>query len=98
MKYIVNGFSPKMLSKRLNGHLFKIVDITRQEFEDNKKDCVSAVGHHALAEALGIPRNRFNIQVEKGDTLYIVQNAGGRSHGMDTPSFNLRFQKLEVYY
>jgi len=99
LKYIVNGFSPKMLGRRVGGHLIKIQDITRREFEANKKDCVSAIGHHTLAEELGIPRNRFNIRIEKGDTVYIVQGADGRGHAMDTPKQDqLRFQKATIIY
>lgn len=99
MKYICNGFSPKMLRHKGKSHLVKFTNITRREFMQNKKDCVSAVGHHVIAEELGIPRNRFNICLDGGDTLYIVQNGDGRSHGMDTPfSKDLTFQRVDVYY
>lgn len=98
MKYITNGISPKMFTKK-TPHLLKLKTITPQEFNKNKKDAISTIGHHKLAEQLGIPRNRFNIQAEKGDIIYIVQGADGRSHSMDTPNYNtLQYQKLEIYY
>ena len=72
MKYITNSFSPKMISNIHNIHL-TTQETTIEEIIENKNDCISAVGHHTIADKLGIPRNRMSIILEKGDELYIAQ-------------------------
>ena len=42
------------------------------------EDVVSAVGHPDTAAVLGVPCNRMNVRLEKGDTLYVAQLTGGR--------------------
>ena len=99
MKYVANGFSPKMLRRRPGGHLVKFRDISVDEFMKNRKDAVSIIGHHNLAENLGLPRNRFNVWLEGGDVVYVIQSSTGRGHSMD--SFNpevTRYQRIDIIY
>lgn len=96
MKYIINGFSTKMLRKNKKGHLMRFYDITQQEFDEIKQEAVSAIGHYNIAELLGIPRNRFNIQLEKGDEAYIVQTTTGRNHAMDNCNYEISYQKVKI--
>lgn len=73
MKYIINGFSPKMLKKNSDAQI-KVEPIFEQEFKQEKEECISAVGHYNIAEYLGIPRNRMSIILEKGDIAYLVES------------------------
>lgn len=72
-KYLTNAYSPKML-KTTDSHKLIIKTINEKELMKNKDDCITVIGHHNLAEKLGVPRNRYNIQLEKGDELYIIRS------------------------
>lgn len=56
-----------LLSARLNG---------RQQFSN--RCFVSAVGHADTANVLGVPCNRINVRLHKGDSLIVAQLQGGR--------------------
>lgn len=73
MKYLSNGFSPKMLNpnKILR---FTIKETTYEEIMENKNELVNSIGHQLIADHLNIEKNRINIQLEEGDTIYIVDN------------------------
>lgn len=73
MKYISNAFSTKML----NPNTHPVMHMTRtnyEEIQENKKELISSIGHQNIADHIGIKKERMNIQLEKGDTLYLVQN------------------------
>lgn len=72
MKYISNGFSPKMLNpnKEL---IFTIEDSSLKEIQDQKEELISSIGHDTIAEHVQIEKNRINIQLEAEDILYLVQ-------------------------
>ena len=71
MKYISNGFSPKMLNpkKELN---FVIELSSYDEIQENRNDLISSIGHQNIADHLQIKKNRINILLDEGDTLYLV--------------------------
>ena len=71
MKYISNGFSPKMLNpkKELN---FVIELSSYDEIRENRNDLISSIGHQNIADHLQIEKNRINILLDEGDTLYLV--------------------------
>lgn len=71
MKYVSNGFSPKMLNpnRQLN---FTIEETTYDEIQLNRSELVSSIGHQLLADHLNLEKNRINIQLEVGDILYLV--------------------------
>lgn len=71
MKYISNALSPKMLNpyKQLN---FTMQETTYDEIQENKNELISSIGHANIAEHLNIEKNRINIQLEDGDTLYLA--------------------------
>ena len=73
MKYIINGFSPKMLKKNSDATIM-VEPMFEIELESEKEECVSAVGHYNIAEHLGIARNRMSIILEKGDIAYLVES------------------------
>lgn len=72
MKYISNGFSPKMLNpnKELT---FTIENTSYEEIQKEKTELINSIGHDTIAEHLNMPKNRMNIQLEAEDTLYLVQ-------------------------
>ncbi len=71
MKYISNGFSPKMLNpkKELN---FVIELSSYDEIRENRNDLISSIGHQNIADHLQIEKNRINILLDEGDMLYLV--------------------------
>lgn len=38
----------------------------------------SAIGHQDTANILGVPMNRCNVSLKKGDVAYVAQLVGGR--------------------
>ena len=44
------------------------------EVQENKDNCISAIGHCNIAEHLGIEKNRMSIILEKGDIAYLVES------------------------
>ena len=73
MKYISNGFSPKMLNPKTDPQ-FKMERITHEEIEKVKdnEEMINAIGHQTIADHLKMIKNRINILLEKDDTLYVV--------------------------
>ena len=105
-QYIANAFSLQMI-----GNLVKEggVNISFVEVSDlceiKEADAISAVGHPdtaaVISDLLGkeVPANRININLEKGDILYVAQIMGGRlPEGCKTlpENFSLKFYKVEI--
>lgn len=60
---------------------------------------VSAIGHQDTANVLGVPMNRVNVHLAKGDTAYIAQLQGGRlPEGATTlpDGFTFKFIRVDV--
>ena len=106
MKYIANAFSIQMI-----GSLVKEggVNISFTEISDlneiKEADVMSAVGHPDTAAVISnllgkeVPANRININLEKGDILYVAQIMGGRlPEGCKTlpENFSMKFYKVEI--
>lgn len=72
MKYISNGFSPKMLNPKTNPG-FTVTNATYDEIQNEKEELISSIGHQTIADHLDIEKNRMNIQLEADDILYLVQ-------------------------
>lgn len=72
MKYVTNGFSPKMLNPNKN-LTFTMEYSSYEEIQEHKDELISSIGHNTIAEHIQIEKNRINIQLEEGDTAYIVQ-------------------------
>lgn len=92
-KYIASSFSLQMLD-------VTVVNNIKIEPVDNfPKDCISAVGHADTAAILGVPFNRVNLKISKGDELYVAQLVGGRlPEGSTTlpPDFKMVFLKVTI--
>lgn len=97
MKYLINGFSPKMLD--LEQHIIKIEKCSKNEIWRNKRDCVSAIGHTGISNYLHVPLNRMQIQLEVGDIAYIISPNRERKHSWYPPGITKEgytFQKISI--
>ena len=66
----------------LNAFSLQMVDVpcsvTFEEVNHLPLGLTSAIGHQDTANVLGVPMNRINVHLKKGDTAYIAQLQGGR--------------------
>lgn len=76
--YLVNAFTPNMLSPEtlVDGFSTSFENISKEEAMNLMTD--SAVGHEDFAEALGVPYNRVSLKLRKGDTFVLAQRIGER--------------------
>ena len=59
----------------------------------------SAIGHQDTANVLGVPMNRVNVHLSKGDVAYVAQLMGGRlPEGSTTlpDGFTFKFIKVTI--
>ncbi len=89
--YLLNAFSLQMLEG----------DATVRFSEVNSlpEGLTSAIGHADTARVLGVPMNRVNVTLQKGDVAYVAQLQGGRlPEGSTTlpEGFSFKFFKVEV--
>lgn len=59
----------------------------------------SAIGHQDTANVLGVPMNRINVSLVKGDVAYVAQLQGGRlPEGATTlpEGFTFRIMKVTI--
>jgi hypothetical protein len=59
----------------------------------------SAIGHQDTANVLGVPMNRINVSLVKGDVAYVAQLQGGRlPEGATTlpDGFTFRIMKVTI--
>lgn len=77
VKGVANAFSLQML-KDLNGSRINTTIISKEQFEGIKNSIPSFVGHQDTANVLGVPMNRGNVTLEKGDSVLVAQITGGR--------------------
>lgn len=60
---------------------------------------ISAIGHQDTANVLGVPMNRVNVHLAKGDIAYVAQLQGGRLPEGSTKlpdGFSFKFIKVTV--
>ena len=96
MKYVSNAFSLQMLNGDCN---LQVKEISEDEFNNVKGDCMSCVGHEDTATVLGVPFNRASISLDIGDVVYVAQLIGGRlPEGTTTlpDGFKFKFLKVKV--
>lgn len=91
MAYLLNAFSLQMVDVPCN------VSFTEVDALPNGLE--SAIGHQDTANVLGVPMNRINVHLSKGDVAYVAQLVGGRlPEGTTTlpEGFRFRFFKVVV--
>lgn len=89
--YLLNAFSLQMVDVPCNVH-FEEVDVLPEGL-------ISAIGHQDTANVLGVPMNRCNVHLSKGDVAYVAQLQGGRlPEGSTTlpDGFSFKFIKVTV--
>lgn len=70
-----------------------------EEVESLPEGLESAVGHQDTANVLGVPMNRVNVTLSKGDVAYVAQLQGGRLPEGSTSlpeGFSFKFVKVTV--
>jgi len=74
--YLCNAFSIKMVRKILpvNISMEKIPRPSHEELMAMR----SAIGHADTAVVLGVPCNRCNVSLERGDSVIVAQLTSGR--------------------
>ena len=96
MKYVCNVFSLRMLNGDCN---LQVKEISEDEFNNVKGDCMSCVGHEDTATVLGVPFNCALISLDIGDVVYVAQLIGGRLPEGATKlpdGFKFKFLKVKV--
>lgn len=79
-QYLGNAFSLQMVTG-LTDYTLKVTEITAAEVPD---DVISCVGHPDTANVLShlfgrtVACQRVNVNLQRGDTLYVAQLTGGR--------------------
>lgn len=90
--FLCNAFSLQMLE------CFP-ASISVQEVAELPEGLTSAIGHQDTANVLGVPMNRVNVRLSKGDTVYVAQLVGGRlPEGSTTlpEGFSFKFLKIDI--
>lgn len=90
--FLTNAFSLQMLEE------FP-ASVMISEVSELPEGLESAVGHTDTAAVLGVPYNRVNVSLKKGDTVFVAQLQGGRlPEGSTTlpEGFTFRFLKVEI--
>ena len=90
--YLLNAFSLQMISEFPTNVKFEEVDTI-------PNGLVSAIGHQDTANVLGVPMNRLNVSLSRGDVAYIAQLQGGRlPEGATTlpNGFTFKFIKVSI--
>lgn len=100
-RFFGNAFSLQMVNNfPCNVEIEEIVDGLQIDLLlDAVKDgsITSAIGHQDTANVLGVPMNRINVTLEKGDTLFVAQLQGGRlPEGSTTLPEGFSFKFLQV--
>ena len=68
--FLLNAFSLQMIDVPAS--------VTFEEVESLPEGLTSAIGHADTAAVLGVPMNRVNVKLNKGDVAYVAQLTGGR--------------------
>jgi len=91
MTYLLNAFSLQMIDVPCN--------VRFEEVEKLPEGLTSAIGHQDTANVLGVPMNRVNVHLSKGEVAYVAQLQGGRlPEGSTTlpDGFIFKFIKVTV--
>jgi len=92
MAFLMNAFSLQMVTE------FPCT-VSIEEVNQLPKGLESAIGHQDTANVLGVPMNRVNVSLSKGDVAFVAQLQGGRlPEGSTTlpEGFSLKFFKVTV--
>lgn len=89
--YLANAFSLQMLRDA-----DALIEVTAVDALPTGLE--SAIGHPDTAAVLGVPMNRCNVSLQRGDTLYVAQLVGGRlPEGSTTLPEGFSFRYYRIY-
>lgn len=85
----------------LNAFSLQMVDVPAvvkfEEVDALPDGLTSAIGHQDTANVLGVPMNRVNVHLSKGDTAFVAQLQGGRlPEGSTTLPDGFKFKFIKV--
>ena len=87
--YLLNAFSIQMIDTPCN--------VSFTECTSLPDGLTSAIGHADTAAVLGVPCNRINVKLNRGETHYVAQLMGGRlPEGSTTLPDGFTFKFIEV--
>lgn len=89
--FLLNAFSLQMVETPCS--------IKFTEVNSLPEGLTSAIGHQDTANVLGVPMNRMNVHLSKGDVAFVAQLMGGRLPEGSTSlpeGFHFKFIKVEV--
>lgn len=89
--YLLNAFSLQMVDVPCSVHF--------EEVDELPDGLISAIGHQDTANVLGVPMDRVNVHLSKGDIAYVAQLQGGRlpeGSTMLPDGFSFKFIKVTV--
>ena len=87
--YLLNAFSLQMVDVPCS--------VRFEEVDKLPEGLISAIGHQDTANVLGVPMNRINVHLSKGDVAYIAQLQGGRlPEGSTTLPEGFSFKYIRV--
>lgn len=87
--YLLNAFSLQMVKTPC--------EVSFETVESLPEGLTSAIGHQDTANVLGVPMNRVNVSLKKGDVAYVAQLMGGRlPEGSTTLPDGFRFEFVKV--
>lgn len=85
----MNAFSLQMVDVPCN--------VQFEEVDALPENLISAIGHQDTANILGVPMNRINVHLSKGDVAYVAQLQGGRlPEGATTLPEGFSFKYIKV--
>lgn len=90
--YLLNAFSLQMLKD------FPC-SVRIEEVDSLPEGLTSAIGHQDTANVLGVPMNRVNVSLSKGDVAYVAQLQGGRLPEGSTSlpeGFSFKYLKVTI--
>lgn len=88
--FLLNAFSLQMLQD------FPAT-VRFEEVEKLPEGLESAIGHQDTANVLGVPCNRINVSLKRGDVAFVAQLQGGRlPEGSTTLPEGFAFKFLKV--
>ena len=94
MAFLLNAFSLQMLDVTSEG-----TRVSFKEVDALPDGLISAVGHQDTANVLGVPMNRINVHLNRGDIAYVAQLQGGRLPEGSTnlpEGFSFKYIKVEI--
>ena len=96
-KYLLNSWSWNMA--RPKKVLVSKEEVTRDEFDRQKDDAISCMGHPGLARVLNVPYNTEYIKLNVGDEALVVSTENGKLpyNALELPAgLSLKFDHVKI--